>query len=68
MELNASPLRPDADLGFDALVADNLQRKREYECFRDRLNGELDRAVAGLVDVAVDGRERDAEMRRVGLA
>src|ERR1017187_6743171 len=58
----------DSDLGFDPLGADNLQRQREDEGLRDRLDGEFDRAVAGLVAVAVDGREADAEMRWIGFA
>src|SRR5664280_883209 len=57
-----------SDLGFDPLRADKVQRQREDEGLRDGLDGEFDRAVAGLVDVAVDGREADAEMRRIGLA
>ena len=66
MELNASPLGSTPILASTG--ADNLQRQREDEGLRDRLDGEFDRAVAGLVDVAVDGREADAEMRRIGLA
>ncbi len=60
--------RLDADLGFDALLPEQLQRQREHESLRDRLDGEFDRGVAGLVDMAVDGREADTEMRRIGLA
>ena len=49
-------------------VADHLEREREHEGLGDRLDGERHLAVADLVDVAVDGREADAEMRGVGLA
>ena len=59
--------RLDANLGFDTLGAEYVERKREYESLGNRLNCKRHGRIAGLVDVPVHGRQRDAEMARVGL-
>ena len=59
--------RLDADHGLDLLGAKQFQGQREDEGLGDRLDGEKHVAVADLVDVAVDGRQADAEMVRIGL-
>ena len=56
----------DADRRRNPLFADHFQRQRKHERLGNRLDGERHRAVADFVDVAVDGDERDAEMRRIG--
>ena len=58
--------RLDADRRRNALLADHVERKRKHEGLGDRLDGERHRAVADLIDMAVDGDESDAEMRGVG--
>jgi hypothetical protein len=60
--------RLDADRTFHPFGAERIQRQREYERFRHRLDREGDAAIADLIDMAVDGGEADAEMRRIGLA
>src|SRR5262249_45268029 len=59
--------RLDADGGSNPLFPDQIQCERKDERLRDRLNGELDGTVAGLIDMAVDGDETYAEMSRIGL-
>lgn len=59
--------RFDADHSLDFLGAEQLQRECEDESLGDRLDGEKNAAVADLVDMAVDGRQADAEMVRIGL-
>ena len=58
--------RLDADGRRHALFADHVQRQRKHEGLGDRLDGERHRAVADFIDMAVDGDERDAEMRGIG--
>ncbi len=58
----------DADRALDPFGAERIQRQREHERLRHRLDGEGNPAVADLVDMAVDGGEADAEMIGVGLA
>jgi hypothetical protein len=58
--------RLDADRSGYALLADHVERTRKHEGFRNRLNGERYGAIADLVDVAINGDETDAEMRRIG--
>ena len=58
--------RLDADRRRHAFFADQFERKRKHESLGDRLDGERHPAVADLVDMAVDGNERDAEMRGIG--
>ncbi len=60
--------RFDADRAFHPRRAERVQRQREHEGFRHRLDGEGNPAVADLVDVPVEGGEADAEMIGVGLA
>src|SRR5689334_14862458 len=59
--------RLDADRGFEPLRAHRLQCEREYERLGDRLDREGYGAFANLIDVAIERRERDAEMRRIGF-
>jgi hypothetical protein len=56
----------NADRGGDALLPDRLERKGKHEGLGDRLNGERHGAVAGFIDVAIDGDERDPELGRIG--
>jgi hypothetical protein len=56
----------DADRRRDTLLPDEVKRQRENERLGDGLNGERHGAIADLVDMPVDGDERDPEMRRVG--
>jgi hypothetical protein len=58
--------RLDADGRRHPLFTDHVERKREHEGFGDRLNGERHRAVADLINVAIDGDEGDTEMLRIG--
>ena len=60
--------RLDADCAFHPSCAQRIQRQREHEWLRHRLDREGNPAVADLVDVAVEGGEADAEMIGVGLA
>lgn len=60
--------RLDADHALDPFGTQRVQRQREHERFRHRLDSEGDIGVADLVDMAVEGREADAKMGRVGLA
>ncbi len=59
--------RLDADHRLDFVSAQHFQRQGKDEGLGNRLNGERHGAVADFVDVAVDGGEADAEMRRIGL-
>ena len=56
----------DADRRRHALLADHFQRQRKHKRLGNRLDGERHGAVADFVDVAIDGDESDAEMRRIG--
>ena len=60
--------RLDADDLFDCVGAERVQREREDERLRHRLDRKWHAAVADLVDVAIECREADAEMHGVGLA
>ena len=60
--------RFDADGALDPRSTQRIQRQREHEGFGHRLDREGNAGIAGLVDVAVEGGEADAEMGRVGLA
>jgi hypothetical protein len=66
IELKRLPARLHADRRSHALLADHVERQREYEGFGHGLNGERHGAVADLVDMAIDGDQADAEMRWVG--
>src|SRR6202007_340658 len=59
--------RLDADRAFDARGAKRVERESEYKRFRDRLDREGYAGVADLVDIAIEGREADAEMIGVRL-
>ena len=67
MELNGIAAGLDADRRRDPVGPDHFQRQRKNKGLGDRLDGERHGGVADLVDMAVDGGERDAEMARVGL-
>ena len=58
--------------GFDPHARENLpqpghlERQPVHQRFGDRLDGERGAAVAHLVDLAIDGGDRDTEPVRVG--
>ena len=60
--------RLNADFAFHPRCAKRVQRQREHERLRHRLDGEGNPGVADLVDMAVEGGEADAEMIGIGLA
>ena len=60
--------RFDADRALHPRRAQRIQRQREHEGLRHRLDGEGNPGIAGLVDMAVEGGETDAEMGRISLA
>ena len=60
--------RLDADRVFHPRRAERIQRQREHERLRHRLDREGYPGVADLIDVPVEGGEADAEMIGVGLA
>ena len=68
IELKGSPDGSTPIDAFHPLGAERVQRQREHERLRHRLDGEGHPGVADLVDVAVEGGEADAEMIGIGLA
>jgi hypothetical protein len=60
--------RLDADMPEHVFAAIMLERVAVHEQLRDGLNGEEVVGVAGRVNLAVDGGERDAEDGGIGLA
>jgi hypothetical protein len=59
--------RLDADLAEDKILSVVFEREAVDERLRDRLDSKQIARVAGLVDLAVGGDERDAESIRIGL-
>ena len=59
--------RFDADFAEHVVEPAVFQRYAIDEWFRDRLNREQIFRVAGFVNLAVSGHERDAEQARIGL-
>src|ERR1043165_2093834 len=59
--------RLDTDRSRNALLTNQLQRQREHEGLRYRLNRKRHGAVAGFIDMAIDGDETDAKMGSVSL-
>ena len=58
--------RLNADRGCDPVWADKFERERKRKGFGDRLDRERHGGVADRIDMAIDRRERDAEMARIG--
>ena len=61
------PFNPMVNAGAIACsgLIHQVESKRKHERLRDGLDGERHGAVADLVDMTVDGDQRDTEMRRV---
>ncbi len=58
----------DAHMAEHGIAPEMLQRIAIHEGLRYRLDGEDVVGVAGGIDLAIDGGERNAEQRRIGLA
>jgi len=67
MELKASPLGSTPIVASTRSAPTNSNASAEYESLRNRLNGELDIAVAGRMDMTIERCQRDTEMRGLAL-
>ena len=66
IELNASPLGSTPIAASTRSSPTSSIASANTSAFDTDWDGEWHTAVAYFIDVAVDGRERDTEMRRVG--